>query len=761
MEKAIRYFLILTLSFLSLTNANCEVKEIIIVSRDTVDVYNKSGKYVPYEVIKGMVIFEISPGNQYNKIINDLELAGLNENGKVEFSSDFELHKPVFPLEGNRRLICFVPNRSTKMGEGIFNYMTGINWLYSNGWSYLWCGWNCDVPQDENVLNIRVPVLTKEGNEIHGKVYSEIISYSNDTVKSMPLVWGGSIAYEPVRESIAEAELYCRQYRDSEPYEINRSDWDFGEWVKGELIPNPRQIYLEQGFKPGWLYELVYEAKNPELTGAGMAAIRDLVSFMKFEEYDNTGKLNPLAGSIDYTYAWGHSQSARLLNHFVHDNFNADEKGRKVIDGILASCPGAGRGLFNSRFAQFTRHGSHHEDNLYPVDVFPFTSVFQTDPDSNKSGSAYEKAKSSGTRPRIMILNSSTDYWTRGASLLHTDVSGVSDLDIDEDVRIYMASGMTHTDSRMAFLERALLVALDRWVSSGIMPPDSEVPKISDGSLVSLDEWKQNFPAVPGLRIPDSYYRPLRLDPGKRWEKDGIADIVPPLVSGYYNALIPQVDVDGNDIAGIKLPEVKVPIASNCGWELRDPGFSNTLKRNSGKDWLFCLSEEERIKKEDPRKSIYERYPEKNVYIREYEEALNELRNRKLLLDEDVDILSNEAGWIPLWIDTSSVTLQISKISCSPQLIRPGQKCKIRVELTDDSVKDIRAELREASFLNTQLKQLKQKGIWEGYITIPGDAPEGTFNFDISFLDKDLRIINRQNMVSDINPSVSFSIKHN
>ena len=228
----------------------------------------------------------------------------------------------------------------------------------------------------------------------------------------------------------------------------------------------------------------------------------------------------------------------------------------------MLNCPGAGKGLFNSRFAQFTRHGSQHEDNLFPIDFFPFATVKQDDPISGKIGDAFDEARKSGFMPKMMIINSSTDYWTRAASLLHTDVEGKTDIEIDSEVRIYSIAGYTHVDSRIGIIGRALLTALDQWVSFGIEPPVSRIPKISNGTLVSLDEFKKNFPDIPNIIMPESFYQPLRLDMGPRWETDGIADNVPPKIGKPYVCLVPQVDKDGNEIAGIQLPAVQLSLAT-------------------------------------------------------------------------------------------------------------------------------------------------------------------------------------------------------
>jgi len=544
--------------------------------------HSRSGSY---EVIKGIIYLEVDPENPANQLIVDLQLAERNSRGYVEFSTDFELHKPINPDRGNFRLLYFVNNRGNKLGEYHFNHGAGKNWLYANGMSYLWCGWNCDVIKSERLLNINVPVVKENGVTIIGKVYAEMISYANEVVYSRPIVWGGSTAYPFVEEEKSKAALTKRQYRWQEPVEIARKDWFFGRKENGQIVDDPNYVYIKEGFTPGWLYDLVFVAKDPKLTGLGLAAIRDVVSFFKYEKTDENGLNNPLGDKIRYAYGWGHSQSARLLNFFVFQDFNGDEGGRKVFDGILANCPGGGKGQFNSRFAQTTRHGSHHEDNLFPVDFFPFTTVEQFDPITGEQGDGLARARESGYLPKMFYINTSTDYWTRAASLLHTDVEGKKDAEIDPNVRIYAVAGLAHTESRVGIVGRALLRAMDLCVSYGISPPDSQIPKISDGSLVSLDTFAGKFPAIPGSTIHESFYEPYRLNPGSRWNSQGIADFIPPKTGPKYACLVPQVDADGNEIAGVRMPEIVAPLATYIGWSLRSPSFSNTIRRNAGRVW--------------------------------------------------------------------------------------------------------------------------------------------------------------------------------
>ncbi len=623
--------------------ATARVVRIEVTSHEMASDAPQDGPAGPYEVLKGIIYVEVNPDDPANRLIVDLNLAERNERGNVEFSTDFELHKPLDADLGNHRLLYFVNNRGHKMGVWHFSYEAGENWLYRKGWSYLWCGWNCDVIQSDRTLNINVPVATENGKTITGKVYTEIISYSNFVVNGLPLVWGGSIAYEPVDMNDPQAALTMRKYRWEDPIEVPRDQWSFAREENGQRIPDPGYLYVNEGIKPGWLYDLVYTARDPKITGLGLAAVRDVVSFFRYEEADDAGTLNPLAGVIEHAYSWGHSQSARLLYHFIYEDFNGDESGRMVFDGIQANCGGGGKGQFNSRFAQTTRHGSHHEDNLFPIDFFPFNTVEQYDPVTGERGGGLGRARKSGFLPKIFFINSATDYWTRAASLLHTDVGGKRDAEIDPSVRIYAIAGRAHVDDRIGLIGRALLTALDEWVTDGVEPPESQIPRISEGTLVSIEDFRTAFPAIPGVRVPESYYHPYRLDPGPRWRTEGIADNVPPKTGPRYVCLVPQVDADGNEIAGVRLPEVALPLATFTGWTMRNPTFSQTLGRNTGTVWPLPATPEDRERTGDPRSSLSERFGSGEDYLDRTSQCLSNLKSQRLLLDEDYDVLLEQA----------------------------------------------------------------------------------------------------------------------
>jgi hypothetical protein len=630
---------VLAMVVLAAASASAEVVRVEISEREVVADDGPTPRPGPYEVIKGVLHFEVDPDNLANRRIVDLKLAERNSRGRVVFSAEFELHKPVNADRGNRRLLYFVNNRGNRFGNYHFNHQAG-NWLYDQGWSYLWCGWNVDVVESERRLNITVPVVTDGGKTITGKVYNEILSYADGVVHSRPLVWGGSIAYPAADLETSSASLTMRRYPWDEPVAISSDGFAFARFEDGEVIPDPRWLYVKEGFKPGWLYELVYIAKDPKVAGLGLAAIRDAVSFFRYEDDER----NPLADVVDHAYAWGHSQSGRLLNHFVYQGFNGDEEGRMALDGVIANCPGSGKGLFNSRFAQITRHGSHLEDTLYPIDVFPFTTVQQVDSVTGERGDGLAGSRRTGSLPKIFYINTTTDYWTRAASLLHTDVTGSEDAEIDPSARIYFIAGRTHIESRTGIIGRALLVAMDRWVSRDEQPPSSVVPKIADGTLVTLDDYLEVFPRVPGARTPPSFYRPYRLDLGPRWHAEGIADFAPPKVGPQYGALVPQVGPDGNELAGIKLPEIAAPLATFTGWMMRSPEYSDTLRRNRGSVFPLPRTTAERTATGDGRTSIEERYPTEADYMLGVAAGLIDLRRRGFLLDRDLAMLLDEAA---------------------------------------------------------------------------------------------------------------------
>jgi len=639
----------------------------------------------PYEKIVGRLHIEVDPKGPANARVSDLGLVPTNERGRVEVWTDFFLLKPVDPARGNGRLLYDVANRGNKVALGTFNggrgndpataADAGDGFLMEEGYSILWSGWSGDVAAGNDRVQIGVPVARNaDGSAIVGRIYAELEStvyglYIANVLEpdsdaamrryhSLPFDWGSSLPYPSAAGDNGRATLVKRPDRGAKGVEIPRDEWSFGRLENGAVVPDPTWVHVEEGFEPGWLYDLVYEGKDPRVTGLGLAATRDVISFFRYASDEEGPLANPLAGSVEFAYGYGGSQSGRFLHHFVYEGFNADPEGRFVFDAIMPHVAGAGKGIFNHRFGQTTRHGSHHEEGLYPSDFFPFNSVHQVDPVTGASGSMLDRARASGHVPRIFFTQTSTEYWSRAGSLLHTDVEGTVDAGLDPSVRIYLIAGTAHNSMTGGVYQspvnrattrpvmRALLVALDRWAAEGVEPPESRYPRIDDGTLVDLVAFRAGWPRIPGALAPEDFYRPLRLDPGPRWYTEGIADHVPPRAGPAFRTLVPMVDADGNEVAGIRLPHVAVPLATWTGWNLRDAawGAGGMLTRWMGSYLAFPGTEAERSSLGDPRRSVRDRYPTHDAYVAQVERVCRELVAGGYLLERDAAALVREAA---------------------------------------------------------------------------------------------------------------------
>jgi hypothetical protein len=496
-------------------------------------------------------------------------------------------------------------------------------------------------------MQIELPVaLGDDGAPLEGMVSAEI------TVKepsaSEPVAWGNSRGYPAAGLDQPEARLTVRAHQRDPRREIPRARWAFAREVGGRQVPDPTHIWLDGGFEPGLLYEVVYRARGAVVVGLGLAAIRDAISFFRFE----TGPDNPVAGALDHAVVFGISQSGRVINHMLLEAFHLDERGRMVFDAALIHVAGAGKGSFNHRFAQTTRHGSPHEDHQYPSDFFPFTTVPQTDPVTGESGHLLARAHAAGAVPKLFFTNTTGEYWTRSASLLHTGVDGRSDIGLDPDARLYVFAGAQHgnwlvphrawfencinpLDHRPAM--RALLLALDAWATRGTPPPDSVFPLLRLGELGGIAAWRVQFPAIPGLRLPTANLRPPRLDLGPRWDAERVIDRVPPGFGPAFETLVALPDADGMALGGIRLPAAAAPLGTHTGWNLRAPRFGapDQIDRWAGSFVPFALDEAEREATGDPRRSIAARYRSRAGYVAAVTEAARGLAESGFLLAEE------------------------------------------------------------------------------------------------------------------------------
>jgi hypothetical protein len=454
----------------------------------------------------------------------------------------------------------------------------------------------------------------------------------------------------PVSKAIA---LYVRQGTDAAPKQVPAASWTLGA--------NGHSVEMHSGFEAGMLYEFVYEGKDPVVAGAGLAAMRDWISFLKFggSAAGWTGRQDTLKRAIGF----GISQSGRLLREFLYDGFNADESGRKVFDGVWADVAGAGRGSFNFRYAQPSRDGWPYMNAFYPTDLFPFTDSDETDPVTHRSGSLLARARAANVTPKIFFTNDSSEYWGRAASLIHITADGKRDATLSPDTRIYFNAAAQHSPRSLPLIkqgtqylmnpvdhrpiQRALLADLEAWIKDGVAPPPSVYPKLSEGQLTPLAGLK--FPAIEGVSTPQHPRSARRLDFGPEFETRGIILQEPPKVTGAYPVLVPQTDADGIDLGGIRLPEAAVPLATLTGWNLRDPerGASTELAEFYGSAFPFAKTKDARTAAHDPRLSIAERYTNREDYAKRVNAAADGLIEKRFLLLQDRDFVIDRA--MRLW----------------------------------------------------------------------------------------------------------------
>jgi hypothetical protein len=650
----------------SVAGADAHVTRVEIISRTDIQDGHAFGLAGAYEKIVGRVYFAVNPENLPNKLIVDLDKAPRNAQGQVEFSADLYLLKPKDMNKGNGAVLFEVSNRG---GKGILHIVNGYNssdpngeygdgFLLREGYTVAWVGWEFDVADEGDRLKLFAPVAHDPGGkEIRGLVRSDFTPAQK--VEDMPLGHSllgpnGGKSYPVDDPASAKNALTVRNTPDGKRQTIPRPQWSFAHTVDGRLVGDPHFIHLDGGFQAGRIYEVVYEAKDPVVAGLGLAAVRDFLSFLKYDPQSTA--------RVKRVYAVGISQSGRFLRHFLYQDFNADEQGRQVMDGVIAHVAGAGRGSFNHRFAQPSRDAQPLSSIFFPTDLFPFTDLPETDPESGETAGLLDVSNKSQMTPKIFLTNTSYEYWGRAASLIHTSPDGLSDAKIADNVRVYLLSGLQHfsapfppqksnpagsPDSNaqqrynpnpIQWYWRALITDMDQWVKDGTAPPPSTYPKIADATLVPLNKWA--FPKIPGVNKPHESNVAYHLDFGPQW-KEGFVSIEPPKVGKPFPVLVPQSDADGNDLGGVSLPELQVPLATYTGWNLRDPSIGAGDLRLSfyGSFIPFAKTAAERETFGDSRLSVAERYASRDEYLGKFAEAAMKLIHERFLLREDLPAL--------------------------------------------------------------------------------------------------------------------------
>jgi hypothetical protein len=638
--------------------ARAEVTRIDIASRTDVLGGKPFGAAGPYEKVVGTVVFAVDPSHPANKAIVDIDKAPRDASGRVTFSADLYALVPKDAAKGNGVALFDVANRGRKNMLRYFNLAApvadptteaefGDGFLMRQGYALIWVGWQFDVPKGRGLVGLDAPPVIEQGRPATGRVATLFVPNSADPTYGLDNFLGGyadTMGYPPVDPASASNSLTVRDGYLAAPQAVPRAQWQFGRAVGAEVKPDISAVFLKGGFAPGHVYELSYEAKGAVVAGVGFAALRDLASAVK-----QAG--GPL--SARHVLAFGPSQDGRLLRQILYEGFNADEAGRRAFDGIIAHIAGAARGNdFNARFARPNGLG------YYVASLFPYLDGDSRDDVTGRTDALQTKL-APALRPKIFYTNTSTEYWGggRAAALTHTTLDGRKDAGVPDNVRIYLFTGTQHTPgafaapstggqqrsnpNEYAWGHRALLLALERWVREDAAPPRSRHPRIAEHSLVPLKAI--DFPELPGVRSP------LAIPGGYRADlEDGAAHPLP--------FLVPQVDGDGNELAGISFPDVSVPLATYTGWNFRHPsiGQPGEILPLAGSYIPLPLTRAAREANHDPRPSIEERYGNRARYQAIVTDRAEDLVEAGYMLQQDLDTVVARA--LARWDDMTKGT---------------------------------------------------------------------------------------------------------
>lgn len=601
-----------------------------------------------YERVIGKAYFAVDPMAAANRDVVNLKLAPRNGRGQVEFHADFVLFVPTRPEKGNGTLLFEVSNRGRKgllhtfsLGKSSNDPRTAAEFgdalLLKQGFTLAWLGWQFDIPREPPLMSVTVPIAKNpDGSPIVGVVRSDFVPDTAITSFSL-----GDRQFFPYRaiDNDSSATLTERSLANGPRRVIPRGQWSFTE--------DRGAVRKPSGFEAGKIYEVVYHSQDPPVVGLGMAGIRDFISALKAGQAP--APLAAFARGARRTLAFGSSQSGRFLRTFLYQGFNRDEQGRRVFDGVWANVAGGGRGNFNHQFAQPSRDARPFFNFYYATDIFPFTDLKEKDTVTGLEGGILARAEQDHVVPKIFYTNSAYEYYGRAASLIHTALDGSADVPLAAGTRLYVMAGGNHGPGSIPpvrshntrylnngndyqWIMRGLLLAMQRWIADDAAPPPSVYPRVDRHELATLDHVR--YPALPGVITPKRIHEVYRLDFGPEFRSRGIVTNEPPKMGPPFTILLPQVDADGNDIGGLKTPQVAVPLAAHTGWNLRSPaiGAADELCSMTGSYFPFS------------RRVVLERYHDRAAYLGRVRAAARKLVEGGYLLEADLPAIEKLSG---------------------------------------------------------------------------------------------------------------------
>jgi hypothetical protein len=642
--------------------AHARVNRIVIERRESPAFRGQTfGSAGAYETLSGRFYGELDPKDPHNSIITDIQFAPRNARGMVEYWATFSLAKPVDMSKSNGVLYYSVPNRGRGAPAG-----------FEDGRINLLSGWQGDLPGRADAQTIEVPVARHpDGSPLTGPVLERFINIPPNTTTldlgSTPYV--GLTYQRPLTLDTAKASLQRRAAPGAASTSIAATDWAFAD-CSATPFPgkaDPTKICAKNGFDPASEYILVFTAKDPLVMGIGYAATRDLNSFLRYSARDDTGADNPLAGKVRCVISRGDSQSGNFIRSYIHLGFNQDEAGRIVWDGANPHI--AARHLaLNFRFAVGGGYAALYQPGSEGV---LWWSDYEDRVRHRQSAGLLDRCRATRTCPKIFETFGALEFWflRESPNLVGTDAK--SDLPLPDNVRRYFFPGTTHGGGRGGFTAkaapppngcllpanpnpesdtmRALTAALIDWVTKGTEPPPSRYPRLDRGELGAATRAGMQFPKLPGVPSPDSLLNAvIDYDFGPDFnynDESGLITKQPPGVRRTITTLVPKVDADGNDVAGVPSVLRQVPLGTYLGWNVTESGFDKgRICTLNGGFVPFARTRSERIASGDPRLSLEERYGTHAAFVKAVTAAAEKAVSERFLLRADADRLIAEAS---------------------------------------------------------------------------------------------------------------------
>jgi len=635
-----------------------------------------------YEVVTGIVHGKVNPTHPANAGIVDLSLAPVDPtDGMVDYTTDFVILRPKVAANGKRIIFYDVNNRGNQLAQGFINNAVGAGFgesasgdglLLRLGYTLVWSGWQGNVPQtghgDTQAIGVVFPVAhDADGGTITAMSREENV-FDNATSTSFVLEYPAVDTTDQTTVNFNWRETWVTASGmtwSSPSTPIAAGDWHYTD--------STHVTFTRAGNGDnGAIYSFVYNARDPLVMGIGFAAVRDFVAFLRNSTADGQGNANPLndfkgapcaiagcskTSNYDVAIMEGVSQSGRFARDFLWQGFNDDGTGKKVFEGMLPIISGSRKTWTNFRWSQPGRYSKQHEDHFQRNDQFPFGYGITTDPITGVTDGIFAMCTTTNTCPLIIQVDGGYETWGARDVLETTDGQG-NDITIPDTVRLFVVPGVNHgggsgvgtqsqpvqcTNLASPINERqtirALVPALEAWITTGTPPPASRHPSVALGTAAApTDRAAVGFPDLSGMGIPygGNLYNQLFVTDYSN--AIPVADLTKP-----YTVLVSTTDIDGNDIAGVRTPDFVAPIATYTSWNSRAPGYApGDACYIYGSMIPFARTPEAR-NAGDPRRALSERYVDHADYVQQVQIAAENLVAEGLLLQEDVAFYVNAA----------------------------------------------------------------------------------------------------------------------